>query len=85
MQRAVVKVAGSPRLAFVCRMVLASAALDRGDLAMAGTEARAALTVSVVDARCFDVELTYGMSGVALAEHTPLAATRSAPVLRWRR
>ena len=49
MEAALAGVAGSPRLAFICRVVLASLALDRGDAARARAQAEAARAIDVVD------------------------------------
>jgi hypothetical protein len=49
MRRALVDVQGSPRLAFLCRFVIGSTALERGDVDAADVEAKAARTIPVVD------------------------------------
>jgi hypothetical protein len=49
MRRALVDLLGSPRLAFICRFVIGSAALERGDVDAAEAEARAAGAIAVVD------------------------------------
>ncbi len=101
MERALAGVAGSPRLAFICHMVLASLALDRHDIEAGSKHADAANALAVVDdlrsaglalasravlsrdadeavrlalaarrmaADCTDLELTFGMAELALAE-----------------
>lgn len=117
---ALAKVAGSPRLAFICRVVLGWLALEKGALEEASAQADAARAMPVAPelrpaglalaARTLtalgrgdeaaalveeaareeralpDLELTWGMAGVALAEakmKTDVAAARAAlePVL----
>jgi eukaryotic-like serine/threonine-protein kinase len=102
MRDALAVLGGSPRLAFICRMIIGASALDRGDVGAAEIEARAAEAIDVVqDLRPAgfalssrialaqrkvdeavrlategervetlgrDLELTYGMAGLALAE-----------------
>jgi tetratricopeptide (TPR) repeat protein len=65
MRAALVDLQGSPRLAFICRIVIGSAALERGDVDAADAEARAAQAIAVVDdLRPAGIALA---SGVALA------------------
>jgi hypothetical protein len=102
MEAALEGVAASPRLAFVCRVVVGSLALDRGDVARGRAQAAAARALDVVDdlrpaglalasraalvggdlrgalgladeaaaaaAAVVDLELTFGLPELALAE-----------------
>jgi hypothetical protein len=120
--RALDEVAGSPRLAFICRIVLGWLALEAGNHAEAQKQADAANAIAVVDdlrsaglalaslaalargdrdaalhlalaakdvaASCTDLELTFGLAELALAEAHLAGGDRAAaksaiaPVLR---
>jgi hypothetical protein len=71
MERALAAVAGSPRLAFICHMVLGSLALDRNDIDAGAKHADAANALAVVD----DLK----SAGLALASRAVLARFRSGP------
>lgn len=70
MREALVGVAGSPRLAFLCHVVLGSLALDRGDVDEAAKLAEAAAAMSVAP------ELR--PAGVALSARVLMARGRAA-------